>query len=152
VNRKIREARILKRAREIAATGKHIGWYYVEAELRFQMGEPLARQVLSDQQIREELDRICTEARKLRRQCGALQPDSEAAAGATEAHPKRRRLNTDQKRALKSAGLQVFVQQYARKAQRNMEPNDRSYDRKVEKDVKRMKPEVLDRLLRDDEE
>src|SRR5688500_10196955 len=74
VNRKIREARILKRAREIAATGKHIGWYYVEAELRFQMGEPLARQVLSDQQIREELDRICTEARKLRRQCGALQP------------------------------------------------------------------------------
>jgi hypothetical protein len=67
MNRKTREARILKRAREIAKTGRHIGWYYVEAELRTQMGEPLAREVLADQQVRDELDHICIAARKLRR-------------------------------------------------------------------------------------
>ena len=67
MNRKTREVRILKRAREIAKTGRHIGWYYVEAELRTRMGEPLAREVLANQQVREELDQICTAARKLRR-------------------------------------------------------------------------------------
>jgi hypothetical protein len=38
------------------------------------------------------------------------------------------------------------------KAQKGVEPNDREYDRGVEKAVKRMDPEELDRLLRDDEE
>jgi hypothetical protein len=33
-----------------------------------------------------------------------------------------------------------------------MEPNDRHYERDVETAVKRMKPDELDRLLRDDEE
>jgi len=65
---------------------------------------------------------------------------------------KRHRLNADQKRALKSARLDLFVQQYARKAQKGMEPNDRHYERKLEKTVKRMKPDELDRLLRDDGE
>jgi hypothetical protein len=67
MNRKTREARILKRAREIAKSGRHIGWYYVEAELRTRVGEPLAREVLANQQVRDELDQICTEARKRRR-------------------------------------------------------------------------------------
>jgi hypothetical protein len=66
--------------------------------------------------------------------------------------PARRRLNTDQRRALKSAELQVFVQQYGRKAQKGVEPNDRKYDRKIEQALKQMKPDQLDRLLRDDED
>ena len=50
-----------------------------------------------------------------------------------------------------AATLGRFVQQYERKAQKGVEPNDRRYDRKVEKAVKRMKPEKLDALLRDDD-
>jgi hypothetical protein len=67
-------------------------------------------------------------------------------------HEKRRRTNAAQKRALKAAGLHVFMQQYARKAQKRIEPNDRQYDRDIEQTVKRMDPVTLDRLLRDDEE
>jgi len=66
--------------------------------------------------------------------------------------PKRKRLNAEQKRALRAADLKRFVQAYGRQAQKGIEPNDRSYDEKVEKAVKRMKPEELGRLLRDDEE
>ena len=40
-----------------------------------------------------------------------------------------------------------FVQQYARKARRGLDPNDRSYDRNIERIVKQMNPEELDRLL-----
>ena len=65
---------------------------------------------------------------------------------------ERRRPNADQKRALKAAGLRVFVRQYGRKAQKGTEPNDRRYDADVERVVKRMDPATLDRLLRDDEE
>ena len=67
---------------------------------------------------------------------------------AEQDQPKRRRLNADQRRALQSAELQVFVQQYGRKAQKNTEPNDR----KVEQAIRQMKPDELDRLLRDDED
>jgi hypothetical protein len=70
----------------------------------------------------------------------------------TEAKPKRRRPNVAQKRTLKAAALKTFVQQYGRKAQKNLDPNDRHYNRSVERAVKQMKPEELDRLLRDDEE
>jgi hypothetical protein len=66
--------------------------------------------------------------------------------------PKRRRLNADQKRALKAATVRIFVQKYGRKAQRGIEPNDRRYDREVEQSLRRMKPDELDSLLRDDEE
>ena len=66
--------------------------------------------------------------------------------------PKRKRLNAEQRRALRAAKLKSFVQDYGRKAQKGVEPNDRGYDKKIEKTVKRMKPEELDRLLRDDEE
>jgi hypothetical protein len=66
--------------------------------------------------------------------------------------PKRKRTNLDQKRALKAAAVQTFVQDYGRKAQRGVEPNDRRYDRGVENAVKQMKPEALDELLREDED
>jgi len=61
-----------------------------------------------------------------------------------------RKLNAGQKRARLAGELRVFVRQYARKAQKGVEPNDRRYDRSVEKRIKRMRPEELDRLLRDD--
>jgi hypothetical protein len=64
----------------------------------------------------------------------------------------RRRPNLDEKRALKAGSVRTFVQQYERKAHRGYDPNDRRYSRDTEKSVKRMKPDELDRLLRDDEE
>jgi hypothetical protein len=33
-----------------------------------------------------------------------------------------------------------------------MDPNDRQYSRKLETQIKRMRPEDLDRLMRDDED
>jgi len=71
----------------------------------------------------------------------------------TEAEPrKRKHLNVAQRRALKSATLQRFMQEYGRKASSRFDPNDRRYDREVENAVKHMKPDELDRLLRDDED
>ncbi|MFA6965037.1 hypothetical protein [Bosea sp. (in: a-proteobacteria)] len=52
----------------------------------------------------------------------------------------------------KAAEVQKFVQLYARKAQRGVEPNDRRYDRKIEVAAKRMKPDDLDALLRQGED
>jgi hypothetical protein len=66
--------------------------------------------------------------------------------------PKRRHLNADQKRELKAAAVSVFMQRYGRKAQRGVEPNDRRYNRDLERALKQLKSEVLDSLLRDDEE
>jgi hypothetical protein len=64
----------------------------------------------------------------------------------------RRHLNADQKRGLALGAMRSFMQQYGRKAQRGVEPNDRGYSRRLEKTVKRMKPVELDRLLRDDDD
>ena len=56
------------------------------------------------------------------------------------------------KRQQKLAGeLGNFVQEYARKAHKGMDPNDRSYDRKLEDKMKRMNPEELSFLLSDEE-
>jgi hypothetical protein len=45
------------------------------------------------------------------------------------------------------AKIGAFIQQYARKAQRGQEPNDRGYSRAIEAKLKRMRPEELDELL-----
>ena len=45
--------------------------------------------------------------------------------------------------------LGVFLKQYARKAYKNIDPNDRTYDRNIEKLIKRMDPQELDRLMRE---
>ena len=45
------------------------------------------------------------------------------------------------------AKIGAFMQQYARKAQRGQEPNDRGYSRAIEAKLKRMPPEELDELL-----
>lgn len=45
-----------------------------------------------------------------------------------------------------------FMRQYQRKAQGGViEPNDRQYSRKLERKLKRMKPEELDELLHGEE-
>ena len=62
----------------------------------------------------------------------------------------RQKLNAEQKRARLAADLAKFTQQYARKAQKGIEPNDRRYDRRIENAVKCMPPDHLDRLLRED--
>lgn len=62
---------------------------------------------------------------------------------------RKKKLNSAQRRALKSADLRLFAKEYGRKAQRGQDPNDRSYSRDIEKEVKAMKPEKLDKLLRD---
>lgn len=61
--------------------------------------------------------------------------------------PTRKKLNASERREMKAASLQRFAKQYARKAQRGGDPNDRQYDRDVELQAKRMKPEELNRLL-----
>ena len=48
--------------------------------------------------------------------------------------------------------LCTFLQQYQRKAQRGVEPNDRHYDRNLEAKLKRMKPEDLGRLMSVDDD
>jgi hypothetical protein len=62
-----------------------------------------------------------------------------------------RKLNQDEKRALQAAEVAKFVQQYGRKSQKGVEPIDRQYDRRTEAKIKRLPPEDLDRLIREDE-
>lgn len=64
----------------------------------------------------------------------------------------KRKLNASEKRELQGTDLRQFMREYGRKAQKGQEPNDRGYSRDAEKRVKRMKPEELDKLLRDDDE
>ena len=51
-----------------------------------------------------------------------------------------------------SAELSMFVQQYGRRAQRGVEPNDRGYSREIEALMKRLPPEELSELLNSEEE
>jgi hypothetical protein len=71
--------------------------------------------------------------------------------GSDRSKPKKR-LNAAERRALRAERLRLFVTQAGRKAQKGVEPNDRRFDREVEQAAKRMKPDKLDRLLRDGDE
>jgi len=56
-----------------------------------------------------------------------------------------------ERRKKKLAGdLAAFLRSYRRKAPRGGEPNDRGYDRELEAKLKRMSPEELDALMRDE--
>ncbi|MBZ8142856.1 hypothetical protein CLD22_23545 [Rubrivivax gelatinosus] len=46
-----------------------------------------------------------------------------------------------------TAQLSSFVMQYARRAQRGVEPNDRQYSREAEEAMKRLSPEELSAVL-----
>ena len=70
-----------------------------------------------------------------------------------EKKPKARRLNREEKRALISADVGLFIQRYRRPAQKGgLDPNDRCFDHDLQFKIKRMSPEQLDRLMRDGEE
>ncbi len=51
-----------------------------------------------------------------------------------------------------AADIAMFVKQYARKAPKHGEPNDRKYSWRVEQLVKRMNPEELDLFLREEDD
>ena len=44
--------------------------------------------------------------------------------------------------------LTRFLQGYGRKRQKGQDPNDRHYDPRIERRIRQMKPEELDRLMR----
>jgi len=50
------------------------------------------------------------------------------------------------------AEIGTFIKQYKRKAHAGYDPNDRSYDREIEKKIKSMSPEELDEIMRGDDD
>ena len=50
-----------------------------------------------------------------------------------------------------AAEIGAFMRQYQRKANAGHDPNDRSYSRKLEAKLKRMRPEDFDELLHVDD-
>jgi hypothetical protein len=46
--------------------------------------------------------------------------------------------------------LGAFLKLYARKTYKNHDPNDRRYDRRIERLVRQLDPEELDRLMREE--
>ncbi|WP_322043727.1 hypothetical protein [Paraburkholderia sp. J67] len=61
-------------------------------------------------------------------------------------------MSDGRKRARLAGALGCFVQQYARKARAGgLDPNDRRYDHKIEKTMRRLRPEELSGLLSGDE-
>ena len=54
------------------------------------------------------------------------------------------------KKKIKSS-IGIFMKRYKRKSRKCFDPNDRSYDRKLEKRVKNMNPEELSELMDGDE-
>nr|WP_223965174.1 hypothetical protein [Burkholderia diffusa] len=61
-------------------------------------------------------------------------------------------MSTNRKRDRLAGELGCFVQKYARKVHAGHDPNDRRYDKKVEKAMRRLRPESLSDLLSDDSE
>ncbi len=74
--------------------------------------------------------------------------ESPSAIALTNSKPRK---NSQERRERLSGDLSHFVRAYARKAQRHTEPNDRRYDRWVEKKVKTMDPFRLSDLLNDED-
>ena len=51
------------RARELARSGEFTNWYQIEVHLRQEEFCPEARHVLDNERTRDELDRMCREAK-----------------------------------------------------------------------------------------
>ena len=58
-----KEERMWTLAYEMARSGDYGRWWDIEVELR-SLGYPRARQLLDTEQMRERLNRMCTEAQK----------------------------------------------------------------------------------------
>jgi hypothetical protein len=70
-----------------------------------------------------------------------------------QAKPKRKRMNANERRERKASEIQIFAKNYARKAHAGgLDPNDRGYSRQTADMVRHMRPDELDRLLRNGEE
>ena len=68
VKKRNRRQYVIRRARELAETGKYARWNAIEFELRFVEGIEEARRCLADRPIRDELDDICARTHKKRDQ------------------------------------------------------------------------------------
>jgi hypothetical protein len=64
--------RIQERARELARSGKFVGWRALAFELQFEPGFTDAFQWLYNPSTKDELDRLCSEARSLAGRNGPL--------------------------------------------------------------------------------
>jgi hypothetical protein len=53
-----------------------------------------------------------------------------------------------QRKARLEGRLGSFMRQYARKKEHGQDPNDRKYDQKLKREIRRMNPAELDELLR----
>jgi len=69
-----------------------------------------------------------------------------------ESKPKRKKMNAADRRALYASDIQLFIQNTGRKARKGYDPNDRSVSREQTLAVRHMKPDELDRLMRDGED
>jgi hypothetical protein len=63
-----------------------------------------------------------------------------------------KKLTAAGRKARKAAAVALYVKQVGRKAQKGVEPNDRRYDREIERQARRMSPLEFDALLRADDE
>jgi hypothetical protein len=61
-------------------------------------------------------------------------------------------LDVSKRRTWLRQHLPAFLREYARTSRREGDPNDRQYDRKLEQEIKRMDPQDLDAMLRDEDE
>jgi hypothetical protein len=58
-----KEKYVLRRAKELAESGRFTGWLGIEFELRYTEGFELARAWLDYAPVKDELDIICRQAR-----------------------------------------------------------------------------------------
>jgi hypothetical protein len=53
-------------------------------------------------------------------------------------------------RSRQAAEIELYLRQVARPARKGQEPNDRRYDRDVERQLRQLSPEALDALLNEE--
>lgn len=56
------------------------------------------------------------------------------------------------KREKLASDVAIYLKEVGRKAQKGQEPNDRGYDRELERKLRRMRPEDVDALIRSGED
>jgi hypothetical protein len=64
--RRASDEQILRQAENLAHSGDFFSWWDIEVELR-SVGYQMAPDLLDNERTREQLDRLCAEAREMRR-------------------------------------------------------------------------------------
>ncbi|WP_119300183.1 hypothetical protein [Dongia deserti] len=121
-----------------------------QLEVACMAASELRGDILVSQRVRADLHRICIETRNLLKARPTPRFRKASTTTSVQNGPRRRRFNRDQKQALRAADMALFVRRYARKWTRSW-PNDRCYDAEFQYALRRMKPEMVDILLRHDE-